>query len=79
VGRQGGLDQKAHGEEAHGPVGKAPPAAARRIQETTASDFMEYSDFMRNRAAGMPVNTIGYKRKFGASYLYYYTSLMQRQ
>jgi hypothetical protein len=56
----------------------APPAAARRIQETTASDFMEYSDFMRNRAAGMPVNTIGYKRKFGASYLYYYTSLMQR-
>jgi hypothetical protein len=57
----------------------APPAAARRILETTTSDFMEYSDFMRNRAAGMPVNTIGYKRKFGASYLYYYTSLMQRQ
>jgi hypothetical protein len=56
----------------------APPAAARRILETTASDFMEYSDFMRNRASGMPVNTMGYKRKFGASYLYYYTSLMQR-
>jgi hypothetical protein len=54
-------------------------AAKRRIDETTTSDFMEYSDFLRNRAAGMPVNTIGYKRKFGASYLYYYTSLMQRQ
>jgi hypothetical protein len=57
----------------------ASPAVARRIHQTTFRDFTEYSDFLRNRAAGIPVNTVGYKRKFDTSYLYYYTSLMQRQ
>ena len=56
--------------EATGQV--ASPEAAKRIHETTIRDFMEYSDFLRNRAAGIPVNT-AYKRKFDTTYFYYYT------
>ena len=57
----------------------APPAVARQIHETTFRDFMEYSDFLQKRAAGYRVNANAYAKKFGATYFYYYTSLMQRQ
>jgi len=51
------------------------PAASQRIHETTIRDFMEYSDILRQRAAGYPVNTSAYTGKFGTTYLYYYTCL----
>jgi hypothetical protein len=57
----------------------SPPSVARRIHQTTYNDFMEHSNILQKRATGYPVNTVAYKRKFGASYFYYYTSLMQRQ
>jgi hypothetical protein len=57
----------------------ASPGAAKRIHETTIQDFREYSDFLRNRAAGIPVNTRGYARKFGATYFNYYTSLCNQR
>ena len=58
----------ATGQEASRPI-------ARRIDETTFRDFMEYSEILQRRAAGYPVNTRAYTDKFGTTYLYYYTSL----
>ena len=54
---------------------ETPPAVARRIQPTVFRDFVEYSDILRQRAAGYPVKTAAYESKFGTTYLYYYTSL----
>jgi hypothetical protein len=61
-------------------TGQGPsPADAKRIHQTTIRDFMEYSEILRKRAAGYPVNTSEYARKFDTTYLYYYTSvIMQR-
>ena len=50
---------------------QASPAMARRIHEKTFRDFMEYSDILRQRAAGYSAST----SKFDTTYLYYYTSL----
>jgi hypothetical protein len=54
---------------------ETPPAVARRIQPAAFRDFIEYSDILRQRAAGYPVNNAACESKFGAIYLYYYTSL----
>jgi hypothetical protein len=54
---------------------EASPPVANRIHEATFRDFMEYSEILRRRAAGYPVNTSAYIGKFGTTYLYYYTSL----
>ena len=54
---------------------ETPPAVARRIQPAAFRDFIEYSDILRQRAAGYPVNNAACESKFGATYLYYYTSL----
>jgi hypothetical protein len=59
---------------------RTPPSAAQRIHQTTFRDFMEYSDILQKRAAGYRMDAGAIARKFGSTYLYYYTSLSgQRQ
>jgi hypothetical protein len=52
------------------------PAVARRLDAATVRDFMEYSDVLRRRAAGYPVNT---GDKFETRYFHYYTSLSSQR
>jgi len=51
------------------------PAIARRIDQTTMGDFMEYSEILRRRAAGYPVSAREYPGRFATTYVHYYTSL----
>jgi hypothetical protein len=55
------------------------PAVARRLDETTVHDFMEYSDILRRRAAGYPVNTSEFPGRFETRYFHYYTSLSSQR
>jgi hypothetical protein len=54
---------------------EASPAVAKRIDQTTMRDFMEYSDILRARAAGYPVNAREYPGRFETRYFHYYTTL----
>jgi hypothetical protein len=55
------------------------PAVARRIDQTTMRDFMDYSEILRRRAAGYPVGASDYPGRFDTTYVHYYTSLSSQR
>jgi hypothetical protein len=58
---------------------EASPAVAKRIDQATMQDFMEYSEILQRRAAGYPVSAKAYPGRFSTTYVHYYTSLSSQR
>ncbi len=58
---------------------EASPAVASRIDRETLRDFNEYSEILRGRAAGYPVNASTDTGRFDTAYFHYYTSLPNKR
>ena len=58
---------------------EAPPAVAKRIDQETNRDFVEYSDILRRRAAGYSGSAVADSGRFDATYEHYYTSLSSQR